>query len=91
MLPISFMTDYGHDDEFVGVCHGVIQRIAPGAVIVDITHAVPRHDARAGALRASRDTPTTELGSVVATRDWSTAPRARQAGVCPRTKRSTTS
>ena len=29
--PIVFLTDYGLDDEFVGVCHGVITRIAPGA------------------------------------------------------------
>ena len=42
MLPISFLSDYGHGDEFVGVCHGVIQRIAPGAVVIDVTHEVPR-------------------------------------------------
>jgi S-adenosyl-L-methionine hydrolase (adenosine-forming) len=54
VLPISFLTDYGHGDEFVGVCHGVIQRIARGAVIVDITHEVPRHDIRAGALVLQR-------------------------------------
>jgi S-adenosylmethionine hydrolase len=54
MLPISFLTDYGHGDEFVGVCHGVMQRIAPGAVIVDITHEVPRHDIWAGALTLER-------------------------------------
>ena len=31
MLPVTFLSDYGHGDEYVGVCHGVIQRIAPGA------------------------------------------------------------
>ena len=50
MLPISFLTDYGRGDEFVGVCHGVMQRIAPGAVVIDVTHEVPRHDVRTGAL-----------------------------------------
>ena len=25
---ITFLSDYGLDDEFVGVCHGVIARIA---------------------------------------------------------------
>ena len=40
MLPISFLSDYGHEDEFVGVCHGVIQRIAPGATVIDIGHDV---------------------------------------------------
>jgi S-adenosyl-L-methionine hydrolase (adenosine-forming) len=50
MLPITFLSDYGHRDEFVGVCHGVIERIAPGATVIDLTHGVPPHDVRAGAL-----------------------------------------
>ena len=50
MLPITFLTDYGRGDEFVGVCHGVMQRIAPGVVVIDITHDVPAHDVRQGAL-----------------------------------------
>jgi S-adenosylmethionine hydrolase len=40
-LPITFLSDYGYSDEFVGVCHGVIQRIAPGATVIDITHGLP--------------------------------------------------
>jgi S-adenosylmethionine hydrolase len=51
---ISFLSDYGHDDEFVGVCHGVIARRCPSACVIDVTHAIPRHDVRAGAL-ALRD------------------------------------
>jgi S-adenosyl-L-methionine hydrolase (adenosine-forming) len=47
---ISFMTDYGLRDGFVGVCHGVIARACPDARVVDLTHEVPRHDVRAGAL-----------------------------------------
>ena len=50
MLPITFLSDYGLGDEFVGVCHGVMQRIAPGAVVIDVTHEVPRHEVRVGAL-----------------------------------------
>jgi S-adenosylmethionine hydrolase len=34
----------------VGVCHGVIARRCPAARVIDITHAVPRHDVRTGAL-----------------------------------------
>jgi S-adenosyl-L-methionine hydrolase (adenosine-forming) len=49
-LPITFLSDYGHDDDFVGVCHGVIQRIAPGATVIDIVHALPAHDVRTAAL-----------------------------------------
>jgi S-adenosylmethionine hydrolase len=47
---ISFMSDYGRDDDFVGVCHGVIARICPEARVVDITHGIERHDVRQGAL-----------------------------------------
>ncbi len=51
---ITFLTDYGLIDEFVGVCHGVMARICPEARIIDLTHGLPRHDIRAGAL-ALRD------------------------------------
>jgi S-adenosyl-L-methionine hydrolase (adenosine-forming) len=47
---ISFLTDYGLRDGFVGVCHGVIARGCPDARVIDLTHDVPRHDVRAGAL-----------------------------------------
>jgi S-adenosylmethionine hydrolase len=49
-LTVTLLSDYGSDDEFVGVCHGVIRRISPEAQIIDITHGIPRHDVRHGAL-----------------------------------------
>ena len=51
---IVFLTDYGLTDEFVGVCHGVMQRIAPDARVVDLTHAIPRQDVLRGALTLGR-------------------------------------
>jgi S-adenosyl-L-methionine hydrolase (adenosine-forming) len=47
---ITFLSDYGLADEFVGVCHGVIAAICPEATVIDLTHGVARHDARAGAI-----------------------------------------
>ena len=47
---ITFLSDYGVQDDFVGVCHGVIARICPAARVIDLTHGVGRHDVRAGAL-----------------------------------------
>src|SRR5215213_7592698 len=47
---ITFLSDYGHHDDFVGVCHGVIARIAPDARVIDVTHGIARHDVRSGAL-----------------------------------------
>jgi S-adenosylmethionine hydrolase len=49
-LLITFLSDYGLADGFTGICHGVIARICPGARVIDISHGVPRHDVRAGAL-----------------------------------------
>jgi S-adenosyl-L-methionine hydrolase (adenosine-forming) len=46
---VTFLSDYGSDDEFVGVCHAVIQRIAPEAKVLDLSHGIPRHDVRQGA------------------------------------------
>jgi len=37
---ITFLTDFGLEDDFVGTCHGVMKRIAPEAQIIDITHGV---------------------------------------------------
>jgi len=47
---ITFLSDYGHRDDFVGVCHGVIASICPKARVIDITHGLPRHDVLAGAI-----------------------------------------
>jgi S-adenosyl-L-methionine hydrolase (adenosine-forming) len=54
---ITFLSDYGRDDDFVGVCHGVIARIAPEARIIDISHGIERHDVRTGALVLRRGLP----------------------------------
>jgi len=47
---ITFLSDYGLADPFAGICHGVIASICPRARVIDLTHAIPRHDARAGAM-----------------------------------------
>lgn len=47
---ISFLSDYGLRDDFVGICHAVIARLCPAARIIDLSHGIPRHDAQAGAI-----------------------------------------
>ena len=47
---VSFLSDYGLQDEFVGICHGVMLRIAPHVRIVDIHHSILRQDIRHGAV-----------------------------------------
>ena len=47
---ITFLSDYGLGNEFVGVCHAVIARRCPAARVIDLTHAIPRHDVHTGAI-----------------------------------------
>ena len=37
---VTFLSDYGLEDDFVGICHGVIARICPQARVIDITHGI---------------------------------------------------
>ena len=48
--PIVFLSDYGLEDEFVGIVHRVVDSIAPTVRVIDLTHQIPPHDVRAGAL-----------------------------------------
>ncbi len=47
---VTFLSDYGLGNEFVGVCHAVIARRCPPARVIDLTHAIPRHDVHTGAI-----------------------------------------
>ncbi|CAB4857795.1 unannotated protein [freshwater metagenome] len=60
--PISFLSDYGRDDDFVGVCHGVMAQLAPEARVIDLTHGIPRYDVRTGALILRRALPFLPAG-----------------------------
>ena len=51
---ITFLSDYGTGDEFVGVVKSVIRQIAPHVTVVDLTHEVPAYDVRAGGLTLGR-------------------------------------
>jgi S-adenosylmethionine hydrolase len=75
--PVTFLSDYGLDDDFVGVCHAVIQRVAPGAAIVDLTHGIPRHDVRTGALTLRRALPFCAPGVHLAVVDPEVGTRRR--------------
>ena len=54
---VTFLSDYGLEDNFVGVCHGVIARIAPRARVIDISHAVQPQDVRQGATVLAQSVP----------------------------------
>ena len=67
--PVVFLSDYGLDDEFVGVVHRVVVRDAPGVAVVDLTHRIRAHDVRAGALTLWRSAPWLHTSVVLAVVD----------------------
>jgi S-adenosylmethionine hydrolase len=54
---VTFLSDFGLRDDLVGVCHGVIKRIAPDVEIVDITHGIPGQQILQGALVLANTVP----------------------------------
>ncbi|HZC28660.1 MAG TPA: SAM-dependent chlorinase/fluorinase [Gaiellaceae bacterium] len=54
---ITFLTDFGLEDDFVGTCHGVMKRIAPEVEIIDITHGIRPQRVLQGALTLANTLP----------------------------------
>ncbi len=52
--PISFLSDFGTSDEFVGVVHGVLAKLAPESRVIDIGHGFPRGNVKTAALALTR-------------------------------------
>ena len=54
---ITFLTDFGLEDDFVGTCHGVMKRVAPEVEIIDITHGIQPQSILQGALVLANTLP----------------------------------
>lgn len=63
---ISFLSDFGISDEFVGVVKSVIADIAPHARVIDLVHEIAPFDVRAGSLALARCIPYVPQGVVLA-------------------------
>ncbi len=66
---ITFLSDYGLDDEFVGVVHSVIRSLAPEVRVIDLAHNIAAHDVRAGGLALARSVQYMAPGVVLAVVD----------------------
>jgi S-adenosyl-L-methionine hydrolase (adenosine-forming) len=66
---VSFLSDFGQADEFVGVVKSVIRGLAPHATVIDLTHEIAAHDVRAGSLALARAVPYLASGIVLAVVD----------------------
>ncbi|MDH4143889.1 MAG: SAM-dependent chlorinase/fluorinase [Acidimicrobiia bacterium] len=78
---ISFLSDFGTVDEFVGVVHSVIRSLAPAVGVVDIAHQLPPHDVRAGGLTLARSVQFLCPGVVLAVVDPGVATDRRAVAV----------
>ncbi len=77
---VFFLSDFGTQDEFVGVVHAVIARRAPGTTVIDLTHHVPPFDVRAGSHTLVRAVPHLGAGVVLGVVDPGVGTERR--GVC---------
>lgn len=66
---VSFLSDYGRGDEFVGIVHSILRSTAPGVSVIDITHDIAPHDVRAGGLALARSAQYLCPGVVLAVVD----------------------
>lgn len=66
---IAFLSDFGIEDEFVGVVHAVLDRHAPGVRVIDVTHGIRPHDVRGGSLTLWRAAPWLSPGVILAVVD----------------------
>src|ERR671932_2824917 len=75
--PITFLSDYGLADEFVGVVHSVIARLCPEARVIDLGHGIARQNVLAGALALERALPFAPPGVHLAVVDPEVGARRR--------------
>ena len=61
-MVITFLTDFGLQDDFVGTCHGVIATIVPDARVIDVTHGVRPGHILQGALVLANTLPYMPAG-----------------------------
>ena len=59
---VTFLTDFGLEDDFVGTCHGVIARIAPDARVIDVTHGIAPQAVLQGAFVLRHTLPYLPVG-----------------------------
>jgi len=62
---IVFLSDFGVRNEWVGVCHAVIDKFAPGCPVVDLSHGVPLMDVSAGAILLADSLPFIRHDAIV--------------------------
>jgi S-adenosyl-L-methionine hydrolase (adenosine-forming) len=66
---VTFLSDFGLQDEFVGVVESVVRDLAPHAHMVHLNHSIPPFDIRAGGLSLARSIQYVAPGVLLAVVD----------------------
>jgi S-adenosyl-L-methionine hydrolase (adenosine-forming) len=84
MSVVTFLTDFGLQDDFVGTCHGVIARIAPDVRVIDVTHGIEPQAVLQGAIVLRNTVPYLPAGVHLAVVDPGVGGTRRAIAVCAR-------
>ena len=63
--PIVFLSDFGYRNEWVGICHAVMNRVSPSSPVIDLSHGVPPLDVRGGAVLLVDSLPYLSADAIV--------------------------
>ncbi len=63
---LSFLSDYGLRDGYVGAIHSVVRSLAPDVTVIDITHQIAPYDVKGGGLALARSVAHLAPGVVLA-------------------------
>jgi S-adenosyl-L-methionine hydrolase (adenosine-forming) len=61
---VTFTTDFGAHDGYVGALKGVVLSLAPEATLVDVAHGIPARDVAAGAVALAQAAPFFPAGTI---------------------------
>jgi S-adenosylmethionine hydrolase len=88
MSVVTFLTDFGLQDDFVGTCHGVMARIAPDVRVIDVTHGIEPQAVLQGAIVLRNTLPYLPVGVHLAVVDPGVGSTRRAVAVRARDGRS---
>jgi S-adenosyl-L-methionine hydrolase (adenosine-forming) len=64
MAILTLLTDFGTDDYYVGAVKGTVLRLAPGSLLVDLSHDLPAGDVEGASFLLAAAAPSFAAGTV---------------------------
>jgi len=66
---VSFLSDFGHGSDAVGIIKSIVRDLAPDVVVIDIAHDITPFDVRAASLALARVVPYLPEGIIITSVD----------------------